>query len=364
MHAPYAGAARAMAETPATTVKLTPLLTAGPVDLCNGLCHVGTVPTASKTQRAAAQVHHATRYANAPLGGDFESKPAASRDGLALIDGEALRQTRAGSEQPSAEICARRSGARIFNHGAVLRKKEPRENVLPFACEHVCHRPRSVAAVHLQRACIRRCAFDGVERRERNDQLLASGVDPQRRRIGKITDIETEHRGKVNARCGWRAMFRRVGFERPDVALRLPRNDAGTQFERHRIAGIAKRTDNMSGAERWMAGKRHLESRRENAHVRGRALRRQNERRLGQIELQRECLHRGVVQPATVFEDAQRIAFERRLCEYVDDSIRVTVHPGSVTSTASSAARSRTSRASARKPANEISRTSAHVAST
>ena len=78
--------------------------------------------------------------------------------------------------------------------------------------------------------------------------------------------------------------------------------------------------------KRAMTGERHLECRRENAHVCGSVLGGQQERRFGQVELQCERLHRRVVESAAILEHAQRIAFERRFGEHVDDSIRVVVH--------------------------------------
>src|SRR5207237_6866334 len=140
--------------------------------------------------------------------------------------------------------------------------------------------------------------------------------------------------------------------------------DAGAKLERNRIARIFERAHDVRAAERWMSGKRHLEGRRENAYTRARAFRRKQEGRLGQIELQRQRLHRRIVESAAILAHAQRIAFEGRFGEHVDDSIRVVVHSSSYASTAScSAVRARTSRASARNPAEEMSATSAIAAS-
>ena len=57
-----------------------------------------------------------------------------------------------------------------------------------------------------------------------------------------------------------------------------------------------------------------------------RARRGQHERRLRQVELQRERLHRRVVEAARVLEHAQRIAGERGLGEHVDEAERVVGH--------------------------------------
>ncbi len=69
-----------------------------------------------------------------------------------------------------------------------------------------------------------------------------------------------------------------------------------------------------------MTGERHLERRREDAHVRRRASGRQDERGLRKVELQGERLHRRVVDAAGVLEHGERVAAEGRFGEHVDDA--------------------------------------------
>src|SRR5438067_5670742 len=118
----------------------------------------------------------------------------------------------------------------------------------------------------------------------------------------------------------------------------------------------------MRAAERRMAGERHLERRCENAYTRARALRRQQECRFGKIELQRNRLHRAVVECATIFEHAKRVAFERRFREDIDDPVCISIHAGSRATPSGSTVRAMMSRASARSPRDEISSTCAITA--
>jgi hypothetical protein len=57
-----------------------------------------------------------------------------------------------------------------------------------------------------------------------------------------------------------------------------------------------------------VAGERHLEGRREDAHACRRAVGRQDEGGLRKVELQRERLHRRVVDAARILEHGERIA--------------------------------------------------------
>src|SRR5436190_1554750 len=101
-------------------------------------------------------------------------------DSIALIDGQALRQFRTGDEQPSTEVGAGRARAGILDDGAVLRKEEAGEHAIIVACEDVRHRAGPITAVNLQRSRVGCGTLHGVKRRERNHQLLAACVDPQR----------------------------------------------------------------------------------------------------------------------------------------------------------------------------------------
>jgi hypothetical protein len=77
-----------------------------------------------------------------------------------------------------------------------------------------------------------------------------------------------------------------------------------------------------------VTGERHLVLRGENAHAGIRLVRRQDEGRLGKIELQRQRLHSCRVEALRPFEHAQWIARERRagLREHIDDTISVAGH--------------------------------------
>jgi hypothetical protein len=88
------------------------------------------------------------------------------------------------------------------------------------------------------------------------------------------------------------------------------------------IADAREAAHDMSGTQRRVTGKRHFEGGRKDAHALrcARLAAVENERRFRQIELKRECLHRGGIQPLPVFEDAQRIAAERRLREDIEDA--------------------------------------------
>ena len=79
----------------------------------------------------------------------------------------------------------------------------------------------------------------------------------------------------------------------------------------------------------------------------------QDERRLRQIELQRERLHGRVVEAAPVLEHGERIAGERRLGEDVDDAKGVAVIVQLATASSAST-RARSSRASARSASREV----------
>src|ERR1700682_4390995 len=68
-----------------------------------------------------------------------------------------------------------------------------------------------------------------------------------------------------------------------------------------------------------MPGKGHLEGRRENPHPGVGDLRRQDERRLRQIELQREGLHVRVGKSSRILEHREWIAREPFFGKYIDD---------------------------------------------
>ena len=71
-----------------------------------------------------------------------------------------------------------------------------------------------------------------------------------------------------------------------------------------------------------MARERHFVGRREDAHQRRGALRRQDERGFRDIELARQRLHRGRIELAAVFDHTQRIAGQARAAgrEHIEDA--------------------------------------------
>ena len=80
--------------------------------------------------------------------------------------------------------------------------------------------------------------------------------------------------------------------------------------------------------------------------------RRQDERRLGQVELQRDGLHRRIVEPPSVFDDREGISAETLFGEHVDDAeavVRMPVLFRRVGADSRCSTAVRTSRASASK---------------
>src|SRR5690348_14028892 len=77
----------------------------------------------------------------------------------------------------------------------------------------------------------------------------------------------------------------------------------------------------MRRAQRGMSRKGHFVTRSEDANPRRGALRGQDEGGLGEVELARERLHRGVVDATTILEDTEGIATETQVLtgEDVDD---------------------------------------------
>ena len=143
-------------------------------------------------------------------------------DRLALVDRQALRQRRAGREQPAAEVRARRSGARILDHRsrASGRRSAPARGRPSRAKTYAIARVPLLACVaHALRHPARRA--HGVERRERDHQLLDpvsthSGV---RRRCRAA--VETQHRGELRRVAAGARDAGRVRRQRPAIAARV-----------------------------------------------------------------------------------------------------------------------------------------------
>src|SRR3569623_418068 len=125
---------------------------------------------------------------------------------------------------------------------------------------------------------------------DRDHELLGAGVDPQRLVAHGVIG-QANHARELGARGSDRLRRGRLrGLELPRVAGRDDRHDAGLHLERPAV-GAAQRAHDVGRAESGMTGERHLETRRENSYVRGRAFARQHERRLAEVELPRERLH-------------------------------------------------------------------------
>ena len=196
--------------------------------------------------------------------------------------------------------------------------------------------PTDTPSSACRRSAARRCRDERALRRqvprggrrragERDDQLLAPGVDPQ----GLRTEVgfhESEHRGDVRAgsghfTCSWR--FRLQG---PAVTGCSNRDEPSDHLERDSIPRVGELAHHVRTAQRRMTGERHFERRREYPHMRGRVRRRQDERRLGQVELQCDRLHRRIVEPSSVFDDRERVATEAFFGEDIDDTKSEVAH--------------------------------------
>ena len=112
---------------------------------------------------------------------------------------------------------------------------------------------------------------------------MSAASSPNNRAIsGGCTSTRRESRGR--------------GAQRPVIAIRGHRNDAGAHLEAELVAAESERAAHVRRAERGMSRERHFIGRREDAHQRRGALRRQDERGFRQVELARERLHRGGVE--------------------------------------------------------------------
>ena len=78
--------------------KLTPLLTCSPAVYVTGCVTSALLLQRSKAQCAPTQLDDTTGDANAPIGCDLESQPAAPSDRLALVDRQLLWQRGPGNQ--------------------------------------------------------------------------------------------------------------------------------------------------------------------------------------------------------------------------------------------------------------------------
>ncbi len=105
------------------------------------------------------------------------------------------------------------------------------------------------------------------------------------------------------------------------VTLELDGNDAHAGLEPDR-AELERRTEHERRAEGRVPGERELLERREDPDTDvALALCRQHEDRLREADLERERLHRRLVEAAGIGEDSQLVAGQRRVGEDVGDDV-------------------------------------------
>ena len=110
------------------------------------------------------------------------------------------------------------------------------------------------------------------------------------------------------------------------VPLELDRDDAVARLERDH-AQLQRRAEDERGAEARVPGERNLVPRREDADADGAAFaRRQHEDGLGEPELERQLLHRQLVEVARVGEDGELVARERPVGEDVGEDVAKRTH--------------------------------------
>ena len=292
----------------------------------------------------------------------WQGRPTASP----CVQCEGLRQWRVRRDEPAAEIGAGRPGARILNHRAVFREEKAAQNFAGAVdSPQVGHGARAAAGqcdatMQGKSRGERLRAADGIRAREWDHELLTSGIDPQRLRT-EIRLGEAEHRGDVAASRSNFPRARRLGLERPPIAIGGYRHDARCHFQRHRVVRANELAHDLCAAQGGMTRERHFKGGREDAHARACDRRGQHECRFRQVELQRDRLHGCVVEPAAVFDDRERIAAKALFGKHVDDSISVVVHAAAFQEVCRALLRSiiaSTSRARLSKPPCDASGTS------
>ncbi len=187
------------------------------------------------------------------------------------------------------------------------------------------------AEVRLQRRDLRR-------RAERDEQVLQAVVVHLDRELG-AGDAECleEQRGVLEG-CDRRDRLRHPPEDDPSAfALEQHRHDAASGLEAD-LDELERLSEHERGAERGMAGERHLDSRREDPDLRVGILdcRRVDEDRLREVRLAREPLKRLLGDLTRVAEDSERVARERRVGEDISQDVaegrhRAESRPGSHT---------------------------------
>ncbi len=115
------------------------------------------------------------------------------------------------------------------------------------------------------------------------------------------------------------------------VSFELDGDDPVARLERDH-AQLQRRAEDERGAEAGMPGERDLVAGREDANANGAAFaRRQDEHALGEAKLERQLLHRQLVEVARVGEDGQLVARERPVGEDVGDDIAKRTHRAQTT---------------------------------
>ena len=135
------------------------------------------------------------------------------------------------------------------------------------------------------------------------------------------------HVGGADQRVGLRHAS---ADQRAALALDLDGDDAHAGLEADQVDRRGAR-DHPGRAEHGVPGKGDLLGGCEDAQPRGPAFGGAlQERRLRQVRLARQRLHRGVVDPVGAGEHRERIALERRGGEDVDDHVAKRAHVGTI----------------------------------
>ncbi len=175
-----------------------------------------------------------------PLGGHFEPEAARPSDRLALVDRELLRQRGARREEPPAQVGARRAGARILD--ASRRAWERRtargrgrlraRTRTPSTAGRCCRGPPS----RRRRGVARRTASNVAS----GSTSCSDPVSTHNGRSRRSRSASPSMAARSARRRRRRAVLRRIGRQRPHVALRFHGDHAGLHLELHAIARFAR----------------------------------------------------------------------------------------------------------------------------